>query len=63
MATVAQPFNHDGDDGTTPRQNQRPEGFHGGFNANFRDGMAVGGLRDAGRRLNPKGARPHCLHS
>ena len=37
------PVNHDGDDGTTPVVNQRPEGFFGTFNADFGDGMAVGG--------------------
>ena len=37
------PVNHDGDDGTTPLVDQRPEGFFGTFNANFGDGMAVGG--------------------
>ena len=37
------PVNHDGDDGTTPSVNQRPTGFYGTFNANFGDGMAVGG--------------------
>ena len=36
------PINHDGDDGTTPLQNQRPSGFHGRFDANFGDGAAAG---------------------
>ena len=36
------PINHDGDDGTTPLVNQRPEGFHGRFSANFGDGSAAG---------------------
>ena len=37
------PINHDGDDGTTPAIPQRPAGFFGTFNADFGDGMAVGG--------------------
>lgn len=36
------PVNHDGDDGTTPLVNQRPEGFHGRFDASFGDGVAAG---------------------
>ena len=36
------PINHDGDDGTTPLVNQRPEGFFGHFSANFGDGAAAG---------------------
>ena len=36
------PINHDGDDGTTPLQNQRPTGFHGRFTADFGDGAAAG---------------------